>query len=346
MQTQVHGGDIYTREYCYDFFFFFNPFGMLESVKKAAMEGVTNAVCYPDIECRQLRSAISTKEHVAEEWILCGNGAAELLFSLVTALRPRKALLVSPGFAEYEQALKTTKCDIEFYRLKKENGFRLDENYLDALSRLPDIAFLCSPNNPTGLLIDSVLLEKIILKCQENNIFLVLDECFLEFVSEELQNSGKKHLSKMQNLFILKAFTKMYGMPGLRLGYGLCSDTRLLYRMKQMMQPWNVSMPAQMAGIAACKETEFAKKTRDYIEKERRYLYEQLNKLHFEIYPSYANYLFFEAPEDLYEICQRESILIRDCSNYRGLSNGYYRIAVKLHEDNEQLIRILEKYYG
>ena len=117
MQTQVHGGDIYTREYCYDFSTNINPFGMLESVKKAAMERVTNAVCYPDIECRQLRSAISTKEHVAEEWILCGNGAAELLFSLVTALRPRKALLVSPGFAEFEQALKSTKCDIEFYRL-------------------------------------------------------------------------------------------------------------------------------------------------------------------------------------------------------------------------------------
>lgn len=343
---QVHGGDIYTRTYRCDFSTNINPLGMPPSVRQAAIRGVEGAIHYPDIACRDLRAAISQKEELPEEWILCGNGAAELLFSLAAAKRPKKALLVSPGFAEYEQALKTTDCQISFYELKKENGFRLDEAYLQALSPSVDIAFLCSPNNPTGLLIDPKLLDQIIAACIEYEILLVLDECFLEFVAPEFQNSAVKWLKRTPKLFILKAFTKMYGMPGLRLGYGLCSDTALLERIRQMQQPWNVSLPAQLAGIAACREEAFVKRTRALIGQERKWLSEHLSSLSFRVYPSQANYLFFEAPEDLSTVCEKEGILIRDCSNYRGLGKGYYRIAVKSHDENEVLFKILENYYG
>lgn len=346
MQTQVHGGDIYTKAYKYDFSTNINPFGMPERVMQAAMEGITKSVHYPDVSCRELCSAIAEKEKISEKWILCGNGAAELLFVLTMALKPQKAILVSPGFAEYEQALKAVQCDILFYQLKKENGFGLKEDYLNILEKGADIAFLCNPNNPTGMLIDREMLGRIIEICREKQIFLVLDECFSEFVPEELQVCGKIYLKEMSNLLILKAFTKMYGMPGLRLGYGLCSNTLLLYQMKQLMQPWNVSLPAQMAGVAACKEDLFVKDTNKYIVKERAYLSASLKKLGFQVYPSQANYIFFEAPEDLVKICESEGILIRDCSNYRGLTSGYYRIAVKTREENEALIDVFEKHYG
>lgn len=346
MQTQVHGGDIYSRKYRYDFSANINPFGMPESVKQAAMEGVLKSIHYPDVQCRDLREAISQKESIPAEWIICSNGAAELIFSLVTALNPKTALLVAPGFAEYEQALLAVNCEIRSYQLKKENAFLMDEEYLDMLKQDVDIAFLCNPNNPTGLLIEPKILEKIILKCKENKIFLVLDECFLEFVSDELKNSRVFQVKDMPNLLILKAFTKMYGMPGLRLGYGICSDRKLLEGIRQKIQPWNVSLPAQYAGIAACKEEAFAVKTRDYIFGEREYLKTQLERFGFQVYASCANYLFFEAPDDMDELCAREGILIRDCSNYHGLSKGYYRIAVKTREENEELVKVLEKYYG
>lgn len=285
-------------------------------------------------------------ENVSKEWIICGNGAAELLFSLVLVKKPKKTLLAVPGFQEYEQALKTTSCEISYYQMTKEHGFTLQDEYLTMLTDDLDMAFLCSPNNPTGLLIDPELLEQIIVTCEKKNIFLVLDECFLEFVGEELQISGKSYLRDMKNLFLLKAFTKMYGMPGLRLGYGLCSDSVLLRKMEEAVQPWNVSQPAQMAGIAACKEQAFAAKTRAYISSERMFLKEELEKLGFYVYPSKANYLFFEAPVDLYERCLEEQILIRDCSNYRGLEKGYYRIAVKSHEENLELLQILKRKYS
>ena len=286
------------------------------------------------------------KEEISSDWIICGNGAAELLFSLVSAKKPQKALLVSPGFAEYEQALKTVNCDIRYYELSKERGFLLGEEYLESLQQDLDIVFLCNPNNPTGLLIPTELLKKIVDICKEKQIFLVLDECFLEFVSDELMNPQKKLLKEMPNLFILKAFTKMYGMPGLRLGYGLCSDIPLLEQMHQMTQPWNVSVPAQFAGVAACKETDFVVKTRIYIAQEREYLSNELKRLKFIVYDSQANYIFFEAPKNLWDLCEKENILIRDCSNYRGLTKGYYRIAVKTRQENEELIRVLSKYYG
>lgn len=338
---QTHGGDIYTRTYQYDFSTNINPFGMPDAVRQAAIRGIEASVHYPDVECRELRKAISAKEDVPMDWILCGNGAAELLFSLVLAKQPKKALLVSPCFAEYEQALRTTDCQIIFYELKKELGFCLDDSYLELLDPSVEIAFLCSPNNPTGQLIQPELLDKILRRCQEAHIFLVLDECFLDFVPQKLQNSAKNRLAQMPALFLLKAFTKMYGMPGLRLGYGLCSDAALLSRMKQMQQPWNVSLPAQLAGIAACQEQAFVEKTRTYLVQERDWLEAQLRALKFTVYPSAANYLLFEGPETLYERCADADLLIRDCSNYRGLCKGYYRIAVKSHEENEQLIKRL-----
>lgn len=345
MQTQIHGGDIYSRTYQYDFSTNINPFGMPEKVKLAAMEGIESSVHYPDVQCRKLREAIAKKEQIPKEWILCGNGAAELIFSIAAAKNPKKALLVSPGFAEYEQALGTIPCEIVYHELFREQGFLLGEDYLECLEEDIDLIFLCNPNNPTGLLIEPSLLERILEKCRKKDIFVVLDECFLEFVSDELQNPQKKRLKENPSLFILKAFTKMYGMPGLRLGYGLCSDTVLLQKMKERTQPWNVSIPAQFAGTAACEEVGFAEKTREYIEKERCYLSEELQKLGFRVYSSAANYLFFEGPKELYEVCEEEGVLLRDCSNYRSLSQGDYRIAVRQHKENEALIRILKKHY-
>ncbi|MBQ5676749.1 MAG: aminotransferase class I/II-fold pyridoxal phosphate-dependent enzyme [Lachnospiraceae bacterium] len=346
MQIQVHGGDIYSKAYRLDFSTNINPFGMPESLKQAAIKGINASIHYPDVQCRELINAIAKKEEIPSDWIICGNGAAELLFSLVSAKKPQKALLVSPGFAEYEQALKTVNCHIRYYELSKERGFLLGEDYLESLQQDLDIVFLCNPNNPTGLLIPTELLKKIVDICKEKQIFLVLDECFLEFVSDELMNPQKKLLKEMPNLFILKAFTKMYGMPGLRLGYGLCSDIPLLEQMHQMTQPWNVSVPAQFAGAAACKEIDFVAKTKTYIAQEREYLSNELKRLKFTVYDSQANYIFFEAPKNLWDLCEKENILIRDCSNYRGLTKGYYRIAIKTRQENEELIRVLLKYYG
>ncbi len=268
----VHGGDIYTHKGVIDFSANINPLGTVPSVLKAAKESLENIGNYPDTQCRALRQALSEKENIDKENIICGNGAADLIFNLVLAAKPKKALLVTPSFAEYEQALSLTETEIQFYKLKEANGFKLEEDYLEYLSTDIDMVFLCTPNNPTGKTIEPRLLERIISKCEENHILLVLDECFNDFLDQPEVYSMKDKVQIYKCIFILKAFTKMYAMAGLRLGYGLCSNKALLEQMERLRQPWSVSIPAQAAGVAALAEVDLPRKTRKYIQVERERL--------------------------------------------------------------------------
>ena len=207
----------------------------------------------------------------------------------------------------------------------------------------PDIIFLCNPNNPTGITIPQDLLEEILEICAMQGIFMVVDECFLDFVKDPEKHTLKGKLEKYPGLFILKAFTKRYAIPGVRLGYGFCSDRKVLDRMEAVTQPWNVSTMAQQAGMAALKESEYVEAGRQIIFRESAWMKEKMRQVGLTVYPSEANYIFFYGPEDLFERCVAKGILIRDCSNYLGLKKGYYRVAVKLHEQNEKLIEVLEE---
>ena len=156
-----------------------------------------------------------------------------------------------------------------------------------------------------------------------------IDECFLDFMEEPGRYTLKAQLSRYHNLFLLKAFTKRYAMAGIRLGYGITENTELLDAMTQVTQPWNISVMAQAAGIAALKETAYVEEGRQMVFREAKYLKEELQRLGMEVFPSEANYIFFHGPENLFEICVEHGVLIRDCSNYSGLRKGYYRVAVR-----------------
>jgi threonine-phosphate decarboxylase len=303
---------------------------------------------YPDTNCQALRQAISEVELITADHIICGNGAAELIFSLVFCLKPKKALLITPSFYEYENALSAVDCEIEYYELKEANRFELNEDFLSHLNAYIDIIFICNPNNPTGALIPVDIMEKILEKCERHHILLVVDECFMDFVKNTKNYSIKHRCVTSENLFLLKAFTKLYAMPGLRLGYGLCCNEKLLERMKQITQPWNISIPAQLAGIAALKEEEYVRKSLDILEKERYFWKGELIKLGVKVYASEANYIFFsildkKAKDKLYQECLNRGFLLRDCSNYKGLGQGYYRIAVKTREENRKLLAVLQE---
>ena len=226
--------------------------------------------------------------------------------------------------------------------LTENDSFVLSEAYLDILHKGLDMAFLCNPNNPTGMLIPHRLLKKILEKCRKLDILLVVDECFLDFVKDPEEYSLKRSLSGFNNLFILKAFTKRYAMAGVRLGYGLCSDRKLMERMELCVQPWNVSTMAQAAGLQALTETEYVEEGRQLVFREAQWLKDELVRIGYKVFPSEANYIFFKGPGELFDFCLRKRILIRDCSNYPGLTKGYYRIAVKRHEENVKLIEALE----
>ncbi|MDD3338108.1 MAG: pyridoxal phosphate-dependent class II aminotransferase [Lachnospiraceae bacterium] len=343
MKTQQHGGDVYRHKNVIDFSANMNPLGTPERVIGAAAESLRDIEHYPDIFCTELREGLGQVEGVNPEFIFCGNGAAEVIFSLVLALKPKRALLTAPTFLEYEQALRVVDCTIDYVNLKAEHGFAVQESILDSITKDLDIMFLCNPNNPTGVLIPKDMLKKILKKCEEQQVLLVLDECFNDFIREPERYTMKEYLTKTPWLFLLKAFTKRYAMAGIRLGYGITSNLPLLGRMQDVTQPWNVSIPAQAAGVAALQETEYVKRGMEIVHEERAYLKQELQNLGYLVFDSEANYIFFCGPKDLYEKALAAGFLIRDCGNYRGLEAGYYRIAVRMHADNERMITWLRQ---
>lgn len=344
-----HGGDIYTYgKDCslLDFSVNVNPFGPSQKVLEAAKRGILQMGQYPDSRCQKLRSEVSEVYGVGEEEIVFGNGAAELIYLLVLAKKPKYALVTAPAFSEYERALLTVGCKVEKIPLRREKQFDLTEDVLELLTEKIEMLFLCSPMNPTGRTISEKLFRKILNRCREKEIFLILDECFCEFLEDPL--AAWKYIAQVKeypNLFLLRAFTKMHAMPGIRLGYGFCSDRDLLQQMEVMRQPWSVSTVAQEAGIAALQEKERVEKTRSYVTKERRWMEEKMRELGISFLPSEVNYMLFQGREDLWMRMLEKQILIRDCSNYTGLSKGDYRVAVKTREENEQLFQALKEAY-
>lgn len=342
MTKHIHGGNIYQYQDCIDFSANCNPLGTPESIKNAVMESLAHLCDYPQVGYLPLRAAISEYENVKTENVICGNGAAELIFTLCHAKKPAHALIPVPTFAEYAQALESVDCVIEEYVLDQEAYYSMDNRFLDALHVGIDMVFLCNPNNPTGILTEKNFLHRVVEKCRKLGIFLVIDECFLDFVKKPEEYTMKSDLEKYDNLFLLKAFTKRYSMAGVRLGYGLCGNRRLLEEMEASVQPWNLSVMAQAAGIAALKETDYVEKGRQIVFTEAARLKKEMNAMGLEIFPSSANYLFFKGPEDLFDCCVKEGILIRDCSNYKGLSKGFYRVAVKNTKENDRLLDALK----
>lgn len=345
MKKLVHGGDIYSPgRKVLDFSANINPLGMPQAVRDALCGCADACEHYPDPLCRELTGAIAQKEGCPPEWIQCGNGAADLIFRLVLSRRPKKALVLAPTFAEYEAALGVVNCQAEHFYLSPDEDFIPGEKLLAQLAKTkPEMVFLCNPNNPTGQLLAEGVLEQAAALCRELGSLLVVDECFLDFVEQGAQQSGFPLLADYP-VFLLKAFTKMYAMPGLRLGYGICGDTALLEQMAACGQPWSVSVPAQAAGLAALKLDGFEEQTRRCVAAAREELLTALRQRGLRVWDSRANYLLFYTDDTaLGQKLEQKDILIRDCSNYVGLTAGYYRVAVRTPEQNRQLIQALDE---
>ena len=273
-QKLTHGGDWagFAAQYGgtpLDFSANISPLGLPEGVRAAVIGSLAQADSYPDPLCRALGQAIGGAEGADPDWCLCGSGAADLIYRAVLAKRPARALVTAPAFSEYEAALDLVRCKTDRFPLREAEDFGLNEGFLEAVGPETDMVFLCQPNNPTGRAVPRPLLVRALERCRAVNALLVVDECFCDFLDDPGAFTVKGLLGKYPNLLILKAFTKLYAMAGLRLGYCLCSDRALLDAMRGAGQPWAVSGPAQAAGIAALRETEYVQAVRALIRTER-----------------------------------------------------------------------------
>ncbi|GGD23456.1 threonine-phosphate decarboxylase [Franconibacter daqui] len=322
-----------------------NPLGMPGSLRQAIVDNLALAERYPDVEYQALHARLAAHHRIPLSWVLAGNGETELIFALAAWLAPRRALLVTPGFAEYRRALQKVGCDIIDYPLTEANGWQIDEAFFEALTPDLDCLFLCTPNNPTGLLPDDALIKAIVKRCGERGITLIVDEAFLDFVP---QAPGLiPVLAECPHVWVLRSLTKFFAIPGLRLGYLACADEQAVAALRARREPWSINAFAALAGEVLFADSEYLAATFAWLNRERPWLYAELAKLAgITVWPGAANYLFLrcDAPGlDLQAALLAKRILIRSCANYPGLDARYYRVAVKSREANAALIAALKQ---
>jgi threonine-phosphate decarboxylase len=349
----THGGDIYSAPLAggkapLDFSSNLNPLGLPRGAVRAIKKGAPDFAVYPDPLCRRLRAALSVRHNIGPERIVCGAGAADIIYRIVRRYRPRRTLLLSPAFSEYEKAVAETRGEAGYFSLEYPR-FTVDVSILPAITQDVELFFLCNPNNPTGNLIPPGIMEAIIEKCRLTQTLLVIDECFNGFLDDPAANSAVRFLDTAPRLVILQAFTKTYAMAGLRLGYALCSTPEIAGGIADTGQSWPVSLAAEEAGLAALEDEAYLKRSRALVRQERGRLKPLLSNLGLEVLGGEANYIFFRVPsggpfrrETFFQDMLDRGVLLRSCANYRSLDDSYYRAAVKKPSCNDMLIAALE----
>lgn len=318
---------------------------IISDLGKYVLEGLEKSRSYPDINYTNLRNNISDYIKVDSELIIPGNGATEIIYLLMKSIKRRLAIL-NPTFSEYGRGAKLNNLEIIDFHLKEENNFSIDLDEIQKNMDKFDSLFVCNPNNPNGKVKD---LNELLNLMIENDKLLIVDETFMEFVGEEEKYSLINKIEQTPNLFILKAVTKFFGMPGLRLGYGVTSNKHIIKNIYEYKEPWTINSFAENLSNYLFKDKEYINGSKDYYINERKFMLEELRKISgLKVYDTDTNFVLIKLDDDeanslKLELFEKYNILIRDASNFIGLDKSYIRVAIKSHNDNKVLIESLRK---
>jgi threonine-phosphate decarboxylase len=349
---RVHGGDVRAAVARYglgpsdfiDFSSNVNALGAPSSATRAARRALADIHRYPDPGMADLRNGIARYYGVKPEHVVCGNGLTGLIHLVPRVFRPRTALIPVPTFTEYAAAVTGSGGAVTTLELKESDGFRVDPVEVSFAFKGADMAFLCNPNNPTGRLTAKAEMLEIVRFAQRENVRLVVDEAFMDYTESE---SLVREAVQSPNLIVLRAFTKFFGLAGLRVGYAL-ADAETAEALRSGQEPWTVSVPAGPAALAALNDWGYIRKTRKIIARERERVLEALRLLPgVDPFPCAANFILIKLTQtdshSLATALGRRGILIRDCSSFPGLTNRFVRIAVRARRENERLLRALRE---
>lgn len=371
----IHGGDIYKNKIEYDFSVNLNPNRIPESLIEAVKSSVNKISLYPDIDQDKVRTQLAKIDNITKDMVVAGNGASELIMAVTKAVNPKKVLIAEPSFYGYRHAVNSLEnCEIVIFDTAKyydeqnitgdDFGFALVnskvgdlgatqlahegnswELFLDYIDESLDLIYLANPANPSGKLIDENSLERIINKAYEAGVYVLLDESFIYMSDAMLYDNFSNRTDEWakKNVFIIRSFTKLFSVPGVRAGFVIASEKNI-DKVRKHLPEWNLSVMAEsvlIEGAGIIKDTDFVKESCKIIKSEREYLVSQIKALDYKVYESDTAYILFKSELDLYKRLLSKGILIRDCSNYEGLNKGYYRIAVRSREYNDILITAL-----
>ena len=356
----IHGGNItkasgkygLTKEKIIDFSANINPLGPSPGIYQALANNLDSIINYPDPDCGELKSALAGYLDIDSDYLLMGNGAAELIYLLARVTGCRKALIPVPTFCEYGLSVLSQGGEVVEVEMEEREGFSLPAEKILKLIPEVDLIFICSPNNPTGRLVDRDILERIIEAAAAHDVLVLVDEAFMDFVPQRAHYTMMPSVGKANNLLVLYSLTKYFGIPGLRLG-AVAAPKILINKMNASKDPWNVNILAQLAGIAGLKGLDHMARTNTVVNKEKYFLFEGLQDIAgITPLPGAANFILVDVSKSglkSYELADRlgrRGIMVRDCHGFKGLAGRYIRVAVKNRPENEILLSEIKDILG
>jgi threonine-phosphate decarboxylase len=357
-----HGGNLtpatlatgLTRQDFLDFSVNINPLGPPDCVQDICSRSIDFLGEYPDPDYGELKKVVADAVGVSTDWIAMGNGSTELIYLLPHLIAPGKeAVIVSPCFSEYERAFRQADISVRHFTLDPSDNFNLPvDQFLFQLRQYPDLGGIVigSPNNPTGNLLAEDAFRTLSVYCEKRGIFLIVDETFIDFASP--QRSFIKHIATARHLILIRSMTKFYSLPGLRLGFAIMNPESVR-KLEAHQPPWSVNGLAKAIGMALVMDKKYCEQTRYFIQREKNFLYENLQKISaIEVFPSDANFILFrllaeneDKAKHFFEAFLFQGIVLRNCANFVGLDHSFFRLAVRSRKDNRLFLSKAGKYF-
>lgn len=344
VKLNKHGGYFGDKkEKVMDFSVNINPLGVPPKLMEELAEELPKLISYPEIDGKTAKETLSKHLNISTDQIILGNGATELIYLFARAIEASRVLTIQPTFTEYVRAFQVAGSNIYHFYAYERESFRIDMTALlvNIEKVEPEVVVLCNPNNPTGVFHSPEELMPLLEFIKNKNIYLFIDESFIDFTDK---TSLISYIEEYP-IFILRSMTKTYGIPGLRLGYGL-GNGDIISKLNSMKEPWTINSLALKAVDILLEDEDYKDRTQKWYEEEKSFLFNGLSSINnIEVFPSEGNFYLCKLKntlgKDLKEALLKDGIYIRTCEDFRGLSDKFIRIAVRSREENEKLIKTL-----
>lgn len=340
-----------------------NPLGISYKLKTTLCDRIDAITSYPDRDYTALRTSIGNYINLEKENIIVGNGSTELISLFIQITAPKKALLITPTYSEYERELALQGGTLDYLPLLEEKQFALDVTKLETvLANDYDLLIICNPNNPTSTAIPTDTMRQILTCCKgaakkiankkglDHELFVIVDETYVEFAPEITKITAIPLVKEFDNLVVLRGVSKFFAAPGLRLGYALTSSKKLLTEINERKNPWTINTLAAIAGEIMFSDEEYITKTKAFISSERTRVCDALRQNpNLKVYEPVANFVLVRilkpsvTAADLFEACIQKGLMIRDCVTFKGLDESYFRICFMSKEKNDELLEVIRQ---